>query len=223
MSINNISASLIQSATRKLISMDAEAVKKLAPLNQKTIQIQIEDFQLSYYFSFNNEILSVSEINPIKEQQPSAAIKGKLSAFLAAANSQHSADSIFKGELHFSGEVSAAKKFQEFAQSLDIDWQEPLAQVLGDPIAHILTKGLQSLTSWVGQTHQSTRQDISEYLQEEIKITPPKAEQQIFFSQVDQIRSKADRLAARVKKLERTTSDTFGEPQQSLNPVILGE
>jgi ubiquinone biosynthesis accessory factor UbiJ len=202
MPLNQVSAAMIQSVARKVIALDPEAANGLSSFDDKVIKIEIEDFGLCYFFSFEGGTLTVSN----DDSRPvSAAINGNLAAFLAAAANEHSVDSIFKGELHFSGEIGTAKRFQEFAQSLEIDWQEPIARALGDPIGHTLTTGLQAFGGWLLNTGRSTRQDISEYLQEEIKVTPPAAEQQLFFEQVDQTRSKTDRLAARIKKLKQAT------------------
>ncbi len=202
MPLNQVSAAMIQSVARKVIALDPEAANGLSSFDDKVIKIEIEDFGLCYFFSFEGGTLTVSN----DDSRPvSAAINGNLAAFMAAAANEHSVDSIFKGELHFSGEIGTAKRFQEFAQSLEIDWQEPIARALGDPIGHTLTTGLQAFGGWLLNTGRSTRQDISEYLQEEIKVTPPAAEQQLFFEQVDQARSKTDRLAARIKKLKQAT------------------
>lgn len=202
MPLNQVSAAMIQSVARKVIALDPEAANGLSSFDDKVIKIEIEDFGLCYFFSFEGGTLTVSN----DDSRPvSAAINGNLAAFMAAAANEHSVDSIFKGELHFSGEIGTAKRFQEFAQSLEIDWQEPIAIAFGDPIGHTLTTGLQAFGGWLLNTGRSTRQDISEYLQEEIKVTPPAAEQQLFFEQVDQARSKTDRLAARIKKLKQAT------------------
>jgi ubiquinone biosynthesis protein UbiJ len=202
MPLNQVSAAMIQSVARKVIALDPEAANGLSSFDDKVIKIEIEDFGLCYFFSFEGGTLTVSN----DDSRPvSAAINGNLAAFMAAAANEHSVDSIFKGELHFSGEIGTAKRFQEFAQSLEIDWQEPIARAFGDPIGHTLTTGLQAFGGWLLNTGRSTRQDISEYLQEEIKVTPPAAEQQLFFGQVDQARSKTDRLAARIKKLKQAT------------------
>ncbi len=202
MPLNQVSAAMIQSVARKVIALDPEAANGLSSFDDKVIKIEIEDFGLCYFFSFEGGTLTVSN----DDSRPvSAAINGNLAAFMAAAANEHSDDSIFKGELHFSGEIGTAKRFQEFAQSLEIDWQEPIARAFGDPIGHTLTTGLQAFGGWLLNTGRSTRQDISEYLQEEIKVTPPAAEQQLFFEQVDQARSKTDRLAARIKKLKQAT------------------
>jgi ubiquinone biosynthesis protein UbiJ len=198
MPLNQITASALQTFVNKTIALDAEAGAKLDSLNDKVIHLQISDFQLNYYFQIiNREILVSSSF----EQAVSASITGTLPAFVAAATSEHSADSIFKGELNFSGEINVAKQFQAFAQSLDIDWHEPLAQLLGDPIGHSVAVGISKLSGWLKSSANSSREDISEYLQEEARVTPSETEQELFFQQVDQARSQADRLKARLDRL----------------------
>ncbi len=202
MSFNRISASLLQSAAQKLISLDAQASSQLAAFDDKVILVEIDDFNVRYYISFNKGQIKISESH---SSAISAAIKGQSSAFIAAATSQHRSDAIFKGELHFTGEIATAQKFQSFVQSLEIDWQEPIAKVFGDPLGHTLSQGLKSFSGWLIQTGNSMRQDASEYLQEEAKVAPSLSEQQLFFDQVDQIRSKTDRLNARIARLNQTS------------------
>lgn len=206
MLFNQVTAATIQTIARKILRLDIQAKNNLQQFEDKVIQINIEDLGfgdtgLVYYFSFKNAELTVSEQC---KDIPATSISGKLSAFIAAAAAEHSSDSIFKGELNFSGDIGTAKQFQSFAQSLNIDWHEPLAQILGDPIAHTLATGLEKFSNWIGNTIESVNQDISEYVQEEAKVTPSVSEQQQFFQQVDQIRSKSDRLLARVNLFKQS-------------------
>lgn len=199
MSLNRLSASAIQTIARRLLRLDPEAKKGLSQFEGKVIHIHIDDFNLDYYFAFVDcELLVAGQ----SDQPTSAVISGKLNSFIAAAAAEHSADSIFKGKLNFSGDISTAKQFQTFAQKLNIDWHEPLAQLLGDPVAHTLATGLETLSGWILQTAKSVSQDISEYIQEEAQVTPSESEQQHFFRQVDQLRSRTDRLNAKISQLK---------------------
>jgi ubiquinone biosynthesis protein UbiJ len=209
--INQITASTLQSAVRAALSLDAEASSKLSSLNGKVVHINISDLNLDYYFRIEQAAIEVSA-DRIEEVQ--ASISGELPAYLAAIADEHSEDSLFKGSLKFSGEIAIAKQFQNFAQSLNIDWQEPLAQALGDPIAHTITTGLSKLSRWFKSSALSARQDISEYLQEESQSTPSESEQQWFFSQVDNTRSRADRLNARISKIASELSPMTNHKKQ---------
>jgi len=198
--LNGVSASAIQSIARRLLNLDVEAKKHLIEFDDKVIHIFVEDFNLAYYFSFKKGELFVAHQC---EDAVSASISGRFSGFIGAAAAEHSSDSIFKGELNFSGEISTAKQFQLFVQSLSIDWHEPLAQLLGDPIGHSLATSIEQLSGWLFNTVSSVNKDISEYIQEEIKITPSELEQQHFFQNVDQLRGRADRLNAKITQLQQ--------------------
>jgi len=215
MPLNQLSATALQSIARQILALDIEASDKLHPFNGKIILIEVTDLSLQYYFVFGNGQVSIySELPALNsndndnndahkepDQKPSVVITGKLSSFITAAASEYSSDALFEGDLHFSGEINTAKQFQQLAASLNIDWQEPLAKILGDPLAHTINTGVKKFASWFIQSANSARQDVSEYLQEEARVTPSDSEQQPFFEQVDQLKSKADRLTARVELL----------------------
>lgn len=214
MSLNQLSASAVQTIARRLLKLDVEAKKNLIQFEGQIVHIHIEDIDLDYYFSVVDGELLVAERT---EQIISAAISGKLSAFISAVAAERSADSIFKGELNFSGDISIAKQFQSFAQTLNIDWHEPFSQVLGDPLGHTLATGLEKLSGWILQTTQSVTQDISEYLQEEARVTPSDSEQQHFFSQVDQLKSQTDRLGAKIQRLKSASLNKRASSSQPID------
>ena len=196
--IQQCSCAAIEQIGNRLISLDPEAEKKLRDFADKTIHVHISDLDLNYYFLFPGGSLVVQ---PDSNRQPSASIQGKLSAFIASANSENAGDSIFKGELHFSGEINVARKFQSFAQSLNIDWQEPISKVFGDVAGETISKGIKQFGDMFGNLVANVKQDIPEYLQEEIRVTPTQFELDLFYDSIDLVRSQTDRLAARVQRL----------------------
>jgi len=188
---------MIEQVANRLLSLDAEANQKLVSFEDKVIHIEITDLKLNYYFLFIGGSLVVKEQS---ERPASASISGKLSAFIAAGTT-NSSDAIFTGELHFSGEINTARRFQEFAQSLEIDWQEPLSNIVGDVMSQNIAQGVRQVGQFVGQLFNNARQDIPEYLQHEIQATPTASELNYYFEQVDLTRSQTDRLQARVQRL----------------------
>jgi len=199
--INKTSAAVIEQVANRLLSLDAEAHNKLVDFSDKIIHIQIEDLKLDYYFLFPGGSLIVQESSL---KTVSASIRGKLSAFIGAATLSNSGDAIFTGELHFSGEMNTARRFQEFVQSLQIDWQEPMSKMVGDVMAHNIAQGIKGFGGFVGQLFNTVKQDIPEYIQHEIQVTPSQSELNSLFEQVDLTRSQADRLIARVQRLKQS-------------------
>ncbi len=203
MSINHISASLLQTTLQRIIGLDCEAVSKLKQFDEKVVHIHVTNLKLNYYISFINAELFVSSTC---NKNITATISGDTNAFITSILSEHVSDSIFKGELLFSGEIGTAKQLQAFAQSLNVDWQEPLAQLLGDPVAYTIALGFNNLSKWATNAFDSLTMDVSEYIQEEARVSPSEIEQQYFFQQVDALRSGADRLTARLSRLQVSQS-----------------
>lgn len=196
--INQTSCAMIEQIGNRLLSLDAEAQNKLLTLKDKSVLINVQDLQLNYYFLFHAGTLVVQQTN---DKKPSVSISGKLSDFIAAASTENVGDSLFTGELHFSGEINTAKQFQTLVQSLEIDWQEPISKIFGDVVGHNIATGIIKINDLAKKLINNTQQDIPEYLQEEIKVTPSVNELTQFYEQVDLIRSQTERLEARIKRL----------------------
>jgi ubiquinone biosynthesis protein UbiJ len=126
-----------------------------------------------------------------------------VSDFISAIQQENSGDAIFSGDIHFSGEIKTAKLFQSFIASLNLDWSKFLSQHFGKFFAHnivsVVTKASDTAKKW----NEQTQQDIPEYLQHEISVTPSQNEVDIFLQEVDQVRSQADRIQARIDRLNQ--------------------
>lgn len=201
--INQTSAAVMEQFANRLLNLDAEAQDKLSIFSDKVIHVHIEDFDLNYFFLFPGKSLVVQTSS---QRKPSAIISGKSTAFIAAigdANNESMGDAIFTGELHFSGEINTARRFQEFAQNLEIDWQEPLSQIFGDTVGHHIGQAFSHTTHFFKQLLSAGQQDIPDYLQYEIQATPSATELSNYCEQVDRVRSQTDRLQARINQLKQ--------------------
>ncbi|MGX5172799.1 ubiquinone biosynthesis accessory factor UbiJ [Aliikangiella sp. IMCC44653] len=197
---NQPSSRLIETVANRILLLDPNAEQLLAPFQDKLIHVCIQDLNLNYYFTFPNKSLVVQTQST---REASVAIKGKLSAFMAAASDENSSDAIFKGELHFSGEINTARQLQDNLKQLNIDWHEPLAELFGDEIGFMVAKGISKASDFFRNLMQQTAKDIPEYLQEELKVTLTHSELEHFYQSVDLTRSQVDRLEARIQRIIR--------------------
>ena len=97
------------------------------------------------------------------------------------------------------GDVEFVQSVYRLFAAMEIDWQEPLAQVIGD----IPTQGLQQLfdglRSFTRKTTDSARRNLDEYLHEESQLVPPLHQIEAFDHRLDDLRLRLDRLQARVQ------------------------
>ena len=100
-----------------------------------------------------------------------------------------------------------AQQVRRFFRDLDVDWEEGLATYLGDAPAHQIGRLVRGVRGWFAESRDAAGRNLAEYLTEERRDLPPRAELDAFLDDVDRLRSDADRLAARVTLLEQRTRD----------------
>jgi ubiquinone biosynthesis protein UbiJ len=84
---------------------------------------------------------------------------------------------------------------------MDIDWEAPLVERLGDVMGHQIAEALRSVFSWSEGARKSLKRQLSEYLLEEGRLTPPKLELEHFFEGVQTLSMQVERAQAKVERL----------------------
>ena len=110
-------------------------------------------------------------------------------------------------EVSLQGDIALATRLQQIAGRLDIDFEEAFARHLGDAPAHELVRAMRGFGGWLSGTGSALLEDASEYLRHEAALTPRRAEVDRFVNDVDDLRDDAERLEARVARLERRRAD----------------
>ena len=110
-------------------------------------------------------------------------------------------DALFRGAVTIEGDTQLGQDFQDFLSELQPDWEEALAQLSNDVLAHKTASWFRNLSNWGKQAVDGVSRNLSEYLQVESGLTPQEPEVQPFLKDVDDLRSDTERLAARIKRL----------------------
>ena len=82
-----------------------------------------------------------------------------------------------------------------------IDWEAPLVEVLGDVVGHQLAEVLRRFFRWSEGAQASLKRQVSEYLLEEGRLTPPKPELEHFYDAVQSGAMRVERAQNQVEKL----------------------
>ncbi len=205
MLIKPLLAGILETALNQYLSLDEDADLFLQPLSGKVIAITIEPFQETLYLCPAEDKIQVLEqfLGDVDTQ-----LTGSLTAFGLLGLNAHSMQSVLDGQIKISGDTRVGQQFQQLFKNLDIDLEEPLAKITGDVIAHKIGNLFRSGKNWTLQSIETFRQNLEEFLQEETRDLPAKAEAEIFYRQVDELRSDFDRLQARIDRLQQT-ADTY--------------
>ena len=73
--------------------------------------------------------------------------------------------------------------------------------LLGDVAGHQIAKGLRKFFSWGEGARASLKRQVSEYLLEEGRLTPPKAELEHFYDAVQSVTMRVERAQSQVERL----------------------
>jgi ubiquinone biosynthesis protein UbiJ len=100
------------------------------------------------------------------------------------------------------GDAETAKAFEQLLRHARPDLEEELARVLGDGPAHHVARLARGVFDWGRQAADSLARNVGEYLQEEGREVPARAELAHFLDGVDRVREDVDRAEARLAILE---------------------
>lgn len=204
MIIKPIFAGLLETALNHYLGLDEDIHLSLAPLAGKVIALTVEPFDETLYLCPTAQCIQILESY---EGVVDTTISGSLLALGLLGLNSSSMRSVFSGDVKISGDAQIGRKFQHVFQQLDIDPEEKLSQFTGDVIAHQIGNLFRSGRQWSAQTLETFHLNTVEFLQEETRDLPAKAEADIFFRQVDELRSDYDRLEARVQRLQAGRKD----------------
>lgn len=101
------------------------------------------------------------------------------------------------------GSSALLAELQSILRDLDIDWEEPLARLIGDTPAHQLGTGMRMAASWLKGALSAAPKAGAEAVSEEWKVTPPQAQFEAFAEDVAEFAHGVDRLEARIEILRR--------------------
>ncbi|WP_237057515.1 ubiquinone biosynthesis accessory factor UbiJ [Microbulbifer sediminum] len=99
------------------------------------------------------------------------------------------------------GSSALLAELQSILQDLDIDWEAPLARLLGDVPAHTIGSALRTAGQWLRDSIEQAPQAAAEAVSEEWRLTPPRAQFEAFVEDVAELALATDRLEARVALL----------------------
>jgi len=194
-------AAALESALDLYIRQDPQALQACAALEGKVICVDVTGLDLVLYFfpgSDGIQVLSQYE-GPVDTQ-----LRGSPAGF-ARLSLAASEDALFEGAIEVRGDTEAGQRFQDILAKTDWDWEEQLSRVTGDVVAHQIGDFARRAKQVINGGRKTLEQDVSEYLQEEARLLPTRAETEYFLADVDLLRGRVDRLAARLERLLRTT------------------
>jgi len=189
----------LEQAMNAALALDPKAVERLATLEGKVIAIDLSGTGLRLFLQPQQDGLRLmghyaGEVDTTLRGAPFSMLR---------LRTGRSGEAMFGSGVEIEGDVELGTHFQRIIEKLDIDWEEHLARVSGDIIAHQIGNSVRSLLAWGERAADHLGEDLADYLQEESQALPFNDEVRDMLDGIDTLRSGVDRLEARVKRLHK--------------------
>lgn len=125
----------------------------------------------------------------------------KASALALATIANGKTMNLADSDVEVFGSTAMLIELQGILQNLEIDWEETLSDLIGDVSAHLVAQRIRGVSEWFGNSNTSIRRLASEYLTEELKVTPSQPELDRFYQDIDELRINTDRASAKIAAL----------------------
>jgi ubiquinone biosynthesis protein UbiJ len=131
------------------------------------------------------------------------SIKGKAADFTELATSSDPTATLINGGLELEGDSAPLIELQHILAGLDMDWEAPLVDSLGDVAGHQLAQMLRHAFAWGKQASASLTRQLEEFIHEEARLSPPRLEVEDFYHDVQELGMRVDRLESRAERLRQ--------------------
>ena len=127
-------------------------------------------------------------------------VKGSASEFIELLGARDKPSALINGGLSVSGDTDPLIALQEILAQLDVDWEAPLATVIGDIPAHQIGRAMRRSVRWGRGANNALLRHVEEFVHEEARLAPPRIEVEDFCDDLQALQSRLQRLGARLKR-----------------------
>ncbi len=203
---------LLEIALNRALALDVDTQQKLAALDGRAVAVEFRGTPLALRLCVDGEAL---RIGPAFVGDSALRVAASPASLLAMALRRGSDESpIPPGKVDISGDAELARRLEKLASSYAPDIEEAFAKTFGDVLGVPLARALTGALRYARTRGERLVQDGAEYLVEEGRDLIAPGEMHQFLDDVDALRDRGERLAARVQRLlAKTATGGKAEPR----------
>lgn len=194
----------LSAALSRVLLCDEQCAAHLEGLTGSVIEICVRDTSWRLYAVPGAHGVRLLRTH---EARADVSISGRPADFIAFARSTRRGTTLGAGRIEIAGDLAIAQQVQTLLGELDIDWADVLAPLLGEVAAHRLTRLFARGLMLAGGAARRLENDLAEWLEHEAQLTPTRGEVAQFAQTVATVADDVERLAARLRRLQRGRSE----------------
>jgi len=188
----------LERAVNGALALSPHSRRELAALAGQVIAIDCTAPPFSVYLLPTPE--GELGLRGVHEGPVHTRVRGSGSDFAELAGAEDPAATLVNGQLSLEGNSAPLTELSRIVAGLDVDWEAPLVDALGDVSGHQLAEALRALFRFGRDAGRSLTRQLDEFVHEEARLTPPRAELEDFYSDVQALGLAVDRVAARLDR-----------------------
>lgn len=191
---------VVAKACNRLLATDSVASAKLERLRSRVILVKLAAPRAAVRITVTDSGLAFASG---AQGAADVQIEGRLSDFIAVARARRSGHTAPAGRIAIQGDLGTVQQLQAVMSELELDWEELLAQYIGDVAARRIGRATSRVFSWIATTGNTAERNASEYLRYEIGLLPVREDVAEFGANTMALSEDVERLAARIARLIR--------------------
>ena len=187
-----------EAGVNRLLRLDPAGLQQLARLDGHVFQLQCTAPAIDVYMLPQSNGLRLCGVF---DGRADTVLSGSADELFKLATASDPANALINGELTLSGNSQALIELQTIIKGLELDWEAPLTDLLGDIAGHQIAEGLRHGHRFFSQAFGSLRRQANDYFLYESDLVPARWELDQFYRDINQLQQRSERLQARVNKL----------------------
>ncbi|WP_298623815.1 SCP2 sterol-binding domain-containing protein [uncultured Legionella sp.] len=197
--LKKYSLKALQKAINQAMNLDDMMHSKLLALDGKVLEMIISPLNVAFFIQFlNGEMLLLDHYDGHADTVIHSNPIGLIRLSLLPPSK---ARSLFNDKIRMSGDIEFGQQVKKLFDEMDIDWEGHLAHFTGDVVAHQIGSFIRKGMKFKNQFSSSMKQNVTEFLQEELRVLPSRNELEDFFNDVDDLSLSVERLQAHITQL----------------------
>lgn len=181
------------------IGADAASLARANALAGASLTLCFSDLGLAVTFIGERHGLQVAGV---PEDEPDVRLTGRSSTFSRVFFSG-GREGLTGGGLRIEGDIGIAQQFADLFSGVDFNLGDLLDEQFGPVVGHVLERGAKNVGDVLMRLRHELPSQVAEYLREETRDVVGSWEHEQLAGEVEDFRDRAERVAARVKRIKR--------------------
>lgn len=192
-------------ALNRLLALDPDARAAVGKLEGRRIGVHLRGPEIAFAIAARNGTLQIEpppdggDDGSVNDFEVNATPGALLAMALGRGDGARPAGPA--GKVDIAGDAELAHRVQQLARDYKPDFEAAFAAVFGEVAGTAIARALHDAARWVGQGAKHFRDDGVDWLRDEARLTVPPTEMNAFLDDVDTLRERTERLAARIQRL----------------------